>query len=149
MDWLSGISAACYITHDARGRIVGAGTAPFETVADLPVADGITAQELSKPLDAPETWRWGVDGLEPLPPAPGPHHRFDYDTGAWTLDAERAWAAVRTERDERLAATDWRVLRAQERGQALPPEWLAYRQALRDITEQPDPLHIVWPDMPA
>ena len=27
-------------------------------------------------------------------------------------------------------------------------QWQAYRQALRDITEQPDPFNIVWPETP-
>ncbi|MGG4054103.1 phage tail assembly chaperone [Delftia tsuruhatensis] len=41
------------------------------------------------------------------------------------------------------------TLRAQETGEPMPAPWLAYRQALRDITDQPDPLAIVWPTAPA
>lgn len=76
-------------------------------------------------------------------------HRFDYDILELVLDSEREWLKVRRDRDHLLAATDWVVLRAADTGQPVPPEWLAYRQALRDITEQPDPLNIEWPVAPA
>lgn len=58
------------------------------------------------------------------------------------------WREVRRERDRRLSETDWIVLRAVERGEPAPPEWLAYRQALRDVTKQPDPEAIDWPEAP-
>lgn len=59
-----------------------------------------------------------------------------------------AWAAVRLQRDQLLADSDWRVTRAFERGVALASEWLDYRQALRDITQQADPFNITWPQAP-
>ena len=59
-----------------------------------------------------------------------------------------AWAQIRSERTRRLAECDWRVLRAVERGDAAPVDWLEYRQALRDVTTQPDPLAIIWPEPP-
>ena len=55
---------------------------------------------------------------------------------------------VRAIRDAKLAATDWRVARANESGVPLAQEWIDYRQALRDITEQPDPWFIEWPEEP-
>lgn len=55
------------------------------------------------------------------------------------------WMQARFKRDQLLAASDWRVTRAQETGIALPPEWVQYRQALRDITQQSDPGNLVWP----
>jgi hypothetical protein len=30
----------------------------------------------------------------------------------------------------------------------MTPEWIAYRQALRDITDQQDPFNIIWPIKP-
>lgn len=59
------------------------------------------------------------------------------------------WSEVRQRRNELLAATDWRSLRAQELGVPLDSAWIAYRQALRDITQQPDPHNIIWPQTPA
>lgn len=58
-------------------------------------------------------------------------------------------ASATTERNQRLAASDWLILRAQEQGQPVPQEWLDYRQQLRDITEQPGwPTSIQWPQAP-
>ena len=42
---------------------------------------------------------------------------------------------VRSQRDNLLADSDWRVIKAQETGTAMSAEWVAYRQALRDITD--------------
>ncbi|XVJ71817.1 MAG: hypothetical protein HEQ39_10090 [Rhizobacter sp.] len=55
---------------------------------------------------------------------------------------------VRAERDALLTASDWVVMRSADRGEPVPSEWLAYRQALRDVTQQADPLNIAWPSMP-
>lgn len=46
-----------------------------------------------------------------------------------------AWAALRAERDRRLAATDWVVVKAYERGEPIPEIWANYRQALRDLPQ--------------
>lgn len=87
--------------------------------------------------------------FKPKPAQPSPHHEFDYASKTWQLDLNRAWHAVRRERDGRLARTDWVVLRAADQGEPVSPEWLAYRQALRDVTAQADPLNIAWPVAPA
>lgn len=52
------------------------------------------------------------------------------------------WTSVRSERNERLAATDWTQLYD---APVEPMEYTAYRQALRDITTQANPFNIVWP----
>ena len=61
------------------------------------------------------------------------------------VTADQEWERVRATRNRRLAASDWAVLpdvpMSEERRQA----WAAYRQALRDITRQPDPFKIYWP----
>lgn len=63
---------------------------------------------------------------------------------------ERAWELVRLRRGSLLATSDWTdTLSAKHRlGDALYNAWQAYRQALRDVTNQPDPLNIVWPIQP-
>lgn len=58
------------------------------------------------------------------------------------------WRVVRAERNARLAACDWVVTRAADRGEPVPQVWRDYRQALRDVTEQPDPRAIAWPSRP-
>ena len=89
-----------------------------------------------------------VDGgvVVPMPPRPSRWHTFDYSTKQWVPDNELAWSNIRTDRDRRLADCDWTQL------PDVPLEtkeaWAVYRQALRDITEQPDPFNIVWPVPP-
>lgn len=57
--------------------------------------------------------------------------------------------SVRNERLMRLTDTDWVVTRAAESGQPVPPAYVAYRQALRDVTSQPGfPWDVKWPDAP-
>jgi hypothetical protein len=53
------------------------------------------------------------------------------------LDAKAA-ESVRTQRDAKLAESDWMVIKSAETGVALATEWAAYRQALRDITTHAD-----------
>lgn len=79
-----------------------------------------------------------VEGDVPAPPSFVEPEPFDYA------------AAVRAERDAKLAMSDWRVIRAYESGVPLTPEWSDYRQQLRDIPLQEDfPFNIVWPEPPA
>jgi hypothetical protein len=64
-----------------------------------------------------------------------------------------AWAAFRTERNRRLAETDWVVARAYERGEPVPEAWAAYRQALRDLPERLTDEQVLsgeipWPEPP-
>jgi hypothetical protein len=64
-------------------------------------------------------------------------------------DLETLAALARVRRNGLLAASDWVVARAYERGEAVPPEWAAYRAALRDLTYGPNfPVDIAWPDAP-
>jgi hypothetical protein len=44
-----------------------------------------------------------------------------------------AWAALRAERDRRLAESDWVVTRAYEAKERPAKAWTDYRQALRDL----------------
>lgn len=87
----------------------------------------------------------------PLPPKPDtPYHVFDYALGQWvdprTIDSQ--WSEVRQERNRRLTACDWSVLPDVPMTVERRQQWEAYRQALRDVTEQPDPFSIVWPVPP-
>jgi hypothetical protein len=59
------------------------------------------------------------------------------------------WPIVTSYRLLRLQESDIAVIRYTEQGLAVPAEWLAYRQALRDITTTfPDPESVVFPDPP-
>lgn len=55
------------------------------------------------------------------------------------------WNVVRTDRNQFLSACDWTQL---PDAPVDATAWAAYRQELRDITNQPDPFNIVWPQEP-
>lgn len=77
---------------------------------------------------------------------------FEERDGAWyrkftvvNLPQEDAERNVREERDSRLAKTDWMALS----DVTMSPEWAAYRQELRDISDQVGfPFSIAWPIEP-
>jgi hypothetical protein len=107
---------------------------------------GARLEFLPLPVQLPAYWADGQ--ATPLPHPPSPSHRFSYDSLTWEPDMALAWQRVRAERDARLSASDWVRLRANDLGEAVPMEWLEYRQALRDVTNQLDPLGIQWPTPP-
>lgn len=56
---------------------------------------------------------------------------------------------VRFTQGKLLGACDWVVLRAMERGESVPPEWVAYRQAVRDVDKHENyPDEVSWPVAP-
>jgi hypothetical protein len=83
-----------------------------------------------------------------MPPKPSEYCVFNYTTKQWfdPRTPETQWSVVRIERNKRLQACDWTQL------SDIPAEtkalWEPYRQALRDITDQPDPFNIIWPTPP-
>ena len=81
---------------------------------------------------------------------PSAHHAWDVGARAWMIDLPAAWQAVRAQRDRLLAQSDWTdTVSAKER--MIPSvfeDWARYRQALRDVTNQADPLNIIWPVKP-
>ena len=90
-----------------------------------------------------------VDGGEvvPLPPKPSEDHRFDYVNKTWALDHSRQGRKVRSKRNQLLQESDWTQL--PDVPIATKDAWAVYRQALRDITEQPGfPFDVVWPQPP-
>lgn len=101
---------------------------------------------------------------EATPPTPLPGHKVTLAEPIWeegvlkrafnqvpvTEDQlDRAWAALRQERNKRLRDTDWSQIVA-DIDPAAKEAFAIYRQALRDMTEAPDvnPLAPVWPVHP-
>lgn len=60
-------------------------------------------------------------------------------------DIAREWEGIRQERNRLLSECDWTQT---PDATADKQAWLVYRQALRDITTQTDPINIVWPVPP-
>lgn len=136
-----------FVQVDAQGRILFAGDMRG-SITSLVGYSPDTHKTVPAPPGEIDLCYWD-NGMQHMPPQPSPHHRFDYITKNWVLDVSTAWAVVRHKRDALLIQSDWVVLRAADRSEPVPPAWLAYRQALRDVTEQQDPLNIVWPVAPA
>lgn len=135
-----------YLYDPSTGRIVQTGMVPAAHVA-AQQRDGLRVG-----YGTPDITSQYVDlrdgTVVNMPPRPSTSHEFDYKGKSWQLNTEHAWETVRAERDRRLTSTDWVVLRAADQGAPVPPEWLAYRQALRGVTTQPDPCSINWPEPP-
>jgi hypothetical protein len=75
------------------------------------------------------------------------------DAYVLSLDADTvsaaAWTSLRTERNARLAATDWTALSDAHLSQDRKDAWFAYRQELRDLPDLvTDPLSVEWPTSP-
>lgn len=82
---------------------------------------------------------------------PSPYAEFDYATKEWQLNSTLAIIDINNKRRKLLVASDWTdTLSAKTRlGDNLYNQWQTYRQALRDITEQPGyPLNVEWPVAP-
>jgi hypothetical protein len=88
------------------------------------------------------------DTGQPLMPT-APYMDWDEAGVCWVPNIERAWVAVRAERNKRLTASDWSTLADVPMSDETRAAWMAYRQALRDVTSQTDPLAIEWPVPPS
>jgi len=72
----------------------------------------------------------------------------DAEEAAWDAGAnDRKAAEVREQRNKKLTATDW--TQTADVPQAVKDSYVAYRQALRDVTAQSGfPNEITWPVAP-
>ena len=82
-----------------------------------------------------------------IPTAPDLHYTWNWKHHAWRIDTDAAAAAIRGQRDQLLAESDW------TQGSDLPDHirvpWANYRNALRDITKQATfPTSVIWPQKP-
>ena len=86
--------------------------------------------------------------LVAMPLKPDSYFVFNYSTRQWedlrTLNQK--WNIVRQKRDGLIGFCDWTQL--SDVPLTDKQAWTTYRQALRDITLQPDPLNIIWPTPP-
>jgi hypothetical protein len=84
-----------------------------------------------------------------FPPKPVSHMEFDYVTGQWVdrrSETEISYRAT-SQRNALLAGSDWTQL--PDVPLATKAIWAIYRQALRDITDQPGyPYGVIWPTPP-
>ena len=85
---------------------------------------------------------------EEMPIRPSMFHLFDFTEKCWVLDSISAWYSVRSQRNIRIAESDWVLLPDISMPELKKNEWIVYRQQLRDVTSQLDPLNIAWPTPP-
>lgn len=133
-----------FIVHDAVGRILRTGNCPDDHL-DLQAQDGETVIE-GEADDAKSRIENGEVVL--LPSKPSVLHQFDYELKQWVdpRTMQDHVAATRARRDTLLLACDWTQL--PDVPLATKQAWATYRQSLRDITQQADPLAIEWPTPP-
>ena len=96
-------------------------------------------------IDDPDAQDWRPFYIRALPARPSPFHVFNYTSKLWELQTELAWDAVRLEVAHRLEPTNALVMECLENANPVPSEVAQYRQALRDVLNQDDPLDIEWP----
>ena len=74
--------------------------------------------------------------------------KWDWVKKAWidSRSVTSVWMEVRSIRDGLLSQSDWTQL--PDVPLATKEAWATYRQALRDITSQPDPFAVLWPVKP-
>jgi hypothetical protein len=86
-----------------------------------------------------------------------PGQKLWWENSAWVIqepnEAEIAiqWQSVKTESERLLAETDYKVIKAYEAQIPVEPEWVSYRQALRDIynnVNDINPFDVPWPQTP-
>lgn len=86
-----------------------------------------------------------ADGFVEKGEAPSENHKFDYASKSWVFDEANAWVAIREQRNRLLQQSDW--TQNADVDEAISIAWRPYRQALRDITNQP--VHsVTWPEAP-
>ena len=104
-----------------------------------------------KPKQPYDSWTYDEETNEWVPPVAKPDDdaEWDEDSQEWIPGNVVLARNARAERDRLLTESDWVTIRATDTGDPVPTEWLDYRQALRDITEQTGfPEEIEWPQEP-
>ena len=129
------------------GRIDQAGIYDEELLHTLDIPEG-GALVVNQSMPAGDFFYFSKGAFHAIPEKPAGHYSFDYSKKAWVdpRTPETEWPLVQAERNRLLQYTDWTQL--PDVPVATKEAWATYRQALRDITEQPDPFNIVWPTPP-
>ena len=85
--------------------------------------------------------------------APSDWHVYDWSTHTWSYDTAGFWSAVRTDRDLRLAMSDWTQTADSPLTDEKKAEWVTYRAALRNVPAANSSVialdNIAWPTQPS
>ena len=97
---------------------------------------------MGDPLSGAERLIWEDEGDAPV--------QADLEKEKPTIKNILGLQQLRSERDLKLAETDWVVTKASETGVAESDAWKTYRQALRDLpSNTSDPFNPTWPTKPS
>ena len=100
----------------------------------------------------PSLFMVNVNEVVPILPPPELGYKFNYDTLTWfnARTLEQQTAVILAKRAKDLESSDWTDTNSapSRLGAELYNQWQVYRQALRDITLQPDIYNISWPTPP-
>ena len=97
---------------------------------------------MGDPLSGAERLVWEDEGDAPV--------QADLEKEKPTIKNILGLQQLRSERDLKLAETDWVVTKASETGVAESDAWKTYRQALRDLpSNTSDPFNPTWPTKPS
>ena len=97
---------------------------------------------MGDPLSGAERLVWEDEGDAPV--------QADLEKEKPTIKNILGLQQLRSERDLKLAETDWVVTKSSETGVAESDAWKTYRQALRDLpSNTSDPFNPPWPTKPS
>jgi hypothetical protein len=130
-------------------------TAPASLPHRIRFADGSTRTDAST-FTPDELERAGYSGPYERPECNPKLETIDWDGEAleyvvrpYSFDElQTQHARIRQQRIELLKASDWTQITDYDLG-ADREAWAAYRQALRDLADAPNPFDITWPQPPA
>lgn len=136
-----------YIVYNEQGKILRTGIClddyfEQQATSDENIIEGIANANLN----------YISNGLiVNFPEKPIGTYYFDYTTKQWVFDTEKAIVDANVMRDillrdgpDRISPVWWSSMTAEEQ-----QAWTDYRQALLDITSQPNyPQEIIWPTKP-
>jgi hypothetical protein len=116
-------------------------------------ADGSTRTDAST-FTPDELERAGYSGPYERPECNPKLETIDWDGTQFLVrpysfdELQKQHAKVRQQRIQLLKASDWTQIADYDLG-ADREDWAAYRQALRDLADAPNPFDITWPQPPA
>ena len=137
-----------FIIYDSTGRVLRSGTCQDEYFA----SQVQNSSEFIMEYFTTTNYIYVDNGeVKPLPPQPLGFYKFDYQIKAWVPDTEMAAIEVQGRRralladgPDRISPIWWSAMSDSEK-----QAWTDYRQALLDITNQPNyPLDVIWPIVP-
>lgn len=134
----------CYLPN---GKITKTGNCEDDLIVFQPQGEELVMEGI-----VPWSNAYVEDGIVKLmPESPGEYYIFNYDTKQWEFNQQLAISKIAYTRDtllangpDRINPIWWASMTEQQQN-----SWIQYRQALLDITSQPNyPYSVVWPIKP-